>query len=392
MDPVRSKVAVVRAPTYAQAEGAVTQALDLLGGLEQLIPRGARVFVKINHLSPPSPPERGIVTHPRFTEAVLKLLLTRTPHIGVGDDVYANHDEDPFEISGYRDLCTRMGVQLVNLREEGFVRVTCSGARLREVFVGKALREADVVVNLPKLKTHSLTVLTGAIKNMYGTIPRGLRVNFHGQYNDPHEFSQVLVDIFSVTQPRLTIMDAIEAMEGAGPADGVVRPLGLILASTDAVAVDAVASHIVGLDPLKLGTTAEAHRRGLGQGDLTHIDVVGEPLSAVRATHFRLPSLPAGEIVGFFPRALTRFVARQLVVQPMVNRKKCVACRACVEMCPTGAAHMFEGKARISPAICVRCMCCHEACRFGAIVLTHPGLGKVVHPLAHLARGRRLKK
>ncbi len=384
-----SKVAVVRASSYGEVAQAVVRALNFLGGVEQLVPHGAKVFVKINHLSPPSPPERGIVTHPQFTEAVVRLLLERTTHVTVGDDVYAGSEPDPFALSGYRALCERLGVRLVNLREVGFARVPSQGAFLREVFVGRAVREADVVVNLPKLKTHSLTVLTGAVKNMYGVIPRGLRVNYHGQYNDPQEFSRVLVDVFAAARPHLTVMDAVEAMEGAGPADGTVRPVGLVLASTDAVAVDAVASRIVGLDPLRLSTTHQAHQRGLGVGDPAGVEIVGEPLESVLVRDFRLPPLPAGEIVGHLPRFLTHFVTRQLVVQPKVLRKKCVACGACVEMCPTGAAHMYEGKAQINRATCVRCMCCHEACRFGAVVLNYPGLGRVLHPVVRLARRRR---
>ncbi|MBC7093244.1 DUF362 domain-containing protein [Candidatus Bipolaricaulota bacterium] len=366
----KAQVAVVRASGYelGSVRPAVERALDLIGGLESVVRPGARVFVKINHLPPPSPPERGIITHPKLAEAVLTLLRDLTPHIALGDDIHPANP-DGFTVSGYRELCRRLGVELVNLRERGFVRVPCAGVVLREVFLARAVAEAEVLVDLPKLKTHSLTLFTGAVKNMYGAIPAGLRTRYHGEYPKPAEFGQLLVDIFSVAKPHLTVMDGIMAMEGAGPANGTLRPLGLVLAGRDAVAVDAVASRIIGIDPFRVGTTKAAHERGLGVGDLQEIEVLGEPTFAVAGRDFRLPPIPAGEIVGWFPQALTGFVTRRLRPQPKVATKRCVGCGACAAACPTGAAQLRAGKARIDRRRCIQCMCCHEACRFGAIVL-----------------------
>ncbi|MFN3346268.1 MAG: DUF362 domain-containing protein, partial [Candidatus Bipolaricaulaceae bacterium] len=225
---MKAKVAIVRAKNYELAElrWALEKAFSSLGGLEESVPRGAQVFVKVNLLPPPSPPERGIITHPVFTEAVLSLLKEITPHIVVGDDV---HEAKSFEVGGYRQMCQRLGVELLNLRERGFAEVSLDGGLLKRVYIAQAVREADVVVNLPKLKTHALTTFTGAIKNVYGVIPTGLRTALHGEHPHPAEFAQVLVDIFSLVRPRLTVMDGIVAMEGAGPANGTPRPLGLIL-------------------------------------------------------------------------------------------------------------------------------------------------------------------
>lgn len=367
----KAQVVVVRASDYelGSVRPAVEQALDLIGGLESVVRPGARVFVKINHLPPPSPPERGIITHPKLAEAMLILLRDITPHITIGDDIHLANP-DGFTVSGYRDLCRRLSVELLNLRERGFVRIPCAGVILREVFLARAVAEADVLINLPKLKTHSLTLFTGAVKNMYGAIPAGLRTRYHGEYPKPTEFSQLLVDIFSVAKPHLTVMDGIVAMEGAGPANGALRSLGVVLASRDAVAVDAVASWIIGIDPFRVGTTKAANERGLGVGNLQGIEVLGEPIEAV--PDFHLPPITAGEIVGRFPRAFTGFVTRRLRSQPKVIIKRCVGCGACAAACPTEAAQLRSGKARIDRRRCIQCMCCHEACRFGAITLSRP--------------------
>lgn len=363
----KAQVAVVRAQEYRVAElrPAVERALSLIGGIERYVPKNAKVFVKVNLLPPPSPPERAIITHPVFAEAVLSVLRELTPHIVVGDDV---HSHQSFEVGGYKEVCARLGVELLNLRERGFVEVEISGAVLRSVYIARAVREAEVVINLPKLKTHALTTFTGAVKNLYGVIPTGLRTRLHGEHPRPEEFSQVLVDIFSAVRPALTIMDGVVAMEGPGPAQGRPRGLGLILASADAVAVDTVAQAIVGLDPLRVWTTKHAQARGLGVGDLAEIEVVGEKLDPLLVRDFHHPPA-AGEFVGRFPKALTRWATRHLQAQPVVVASRCVACGACIRACPTGAAQFRHKKAGIDRRKCIRCMCCHEACRYDAIDL-----------------------
>ncbi len=384
----QARVALKRVHTYDKAEiqSAVEAALAEIGGLRAIVRPGAKAFVKVNHLSPPSPPERGIITHPAFTAAVLSLLKEITPHITVGDDLHPS-TPDGFDVSGYRTMCTQLGVRLVNLREIGFTRVKIGGEVLDEVYLAQALLEADVVINLPKLKTHSLTLFTGAVKNMYGVIPGGLRSAFHGRYTDPTEFSHLLVDIFASTRPHLTIMDGIVAMEGAGPANGTLRELGVILASQDGVAADAVACRIIGLDPLAVPTIRCAHERGVGRGSMDAIEVVGDPLPPV--PDFRLPPLPAGRIVGRAPRFLARFVANRIAVRPAVVSHNCVGCGACARICPSGAATVAHGKATIDRRTCIRCLCCHEVCRFDAIALKRSALGHLLRPLAHRRRARR---
>lgn len=351
---------------------ALEQVLEALGGLEGFVPRGAKVFVKVNLLPPPSTPEQAIITHPQFTEAVLKILKELTPHITVGDDV---HSPQSFEAAGYRELCQRLGVELVNLREKGFEEVEVNGGVLDRVYIAKAVREAEVVINLPKLKTHSLTVFTGAIKNFYGVIPTGLRTRLHGEHPQPQDFSGVLVDIFSAVRPALTLMDGVVGMEGPGPANGRPRKIGVVLGSTDAVALDAVACRIIGIDPLRVWTTRIAHERGLGTADPKKIEIVGADLRSLRIPDFRLPKV-AGEFVGRFPSPVTRWATQHLQAQPTVISTRCVACGACVRACPTGAAKLQGKKAGIDRRKCIRCMCCHEACRYGAIELRLSPLGR----------------
>ncbi len=376
----RTIVSIVKANNYDLAEliPAMGKSLEMIGGLNQIVKSGNKVFVKINHLSPPSPAERGIVTHPIFVEAVLTLLKETGAEIIVGDDIEEG-DEDGFKISGFREMCDRLGVKLVNLRGTGFIEKECKCRILKTMYVSKLVLEADVIINLPKFKTHSLTTFTGGIKNMYGIIPAGLRRRFHGEYLRVEDFCQMLVDIFSIAKPQLTIMDGIIAMEGEGPGSGHLRKLGLILASKDAVALDAVSSQITGLKPDEVLTTRYATERGLGVSELKKIDIIGEDINSVSVSDFKLPANFSRLAVNRAPYGLVKFVIGQISPRPRVIKKNCTACNECVKVCPAGAATMVGKIANINDKLCIRCMCCHEVCRFNAIIPHRPFMGSVVY-------------
>ena len=384
----KAKVSIVRAHDYDYAEiyAAMEKGIELIGGLTKIVPPGSKVFVKINHLSPPSPAEKGIVTHPVFVEVILDLLKSVGADITVGDDIQSGTG-DGFQVSGFRQMCQRAGVRLINLKEVGFVETVCSGHFLEKLYLSKTLLDADVIINLPKLKTHSLCVFTGGVKNMYGTIPSGLRRKFHGEYIRNEDFSQVVTDIFSAARPHLTIMDGIIAMEGEGPAAGSLRRLGVILASQDAVAVDAVATKIIGLNPMNIYTTHYSDERSLGVGDLQNIEVVGGKIDSVTVPDFRPPAASAANVlVRRVPRGLPRFILRQLSIKPNVIERLCTGCAECQKICPTGAISVISETAKIAHDICIECMCCHEVCRFDAIVPRQPTSGRIIQFLVNTLR------
>jgi len=386
----QAKVSIVRAADYGGAgiDAAVEEAVELAGGLEHVIKPGSRVFVKINHLSPASPPERGIITHPAFVEAVLKLLTRVGARVTVGDDIDSSSG-DGFQVSGFRQMCRRAGVALVNLREAGFVEARCQGRFLEKVYLSRVAADADAIVNLPKLKTHSLTILTGGVKNMYGIIPGGLRTRFHGDYAAKEDFAQVLTDIFSAARPQMTVTDGVIAMEGEGPAAGKLRRLGVVLASRDAVALDAVAARVIGLDPMDILTTRYASERKLGVGRLKDIEVTGQRIEDVAVPDFRLPLSGTAVLVGKAPRFLVRSVTGRLSPRPRLVEQRCTGCFECVRACPVGAISSRGRTVEIDQGKCIRCMCCHEVCRFDAIEPAWSPAGSVLHWLIGIWRKTR---
>jgi uncharacterized protein (DUF362 family)/NAD-dependent dihydropyrimidine dehydrogenase PreA subunit len=386
-----TRVSIVRASSYDidEIRNAVRRGVELIGGLERIVKTGDRVFVKINHLPPASPPERGIITHPIFVEGVLELLKEAGADITVGDDIESGPG-DRFSISGFQQMCQRAGVRLVNLREGGFVATESNGQLLGPLYVSRIALEADVIINLPKLKTHSLTIFTGGIKNMYGTIPASLRRKYHSTFAQPEDFSLMLTDVFAATIPQLTIMDGIVAMEGEGPANGNLRQTNIILASRDAVALDTVATSIIGLNPESIDTIRYCNKRGLGVGNLEAIEVTGESIRSVAVPDFQPPAASIRSLMTRMskplPSQVLRFFMSQMVTQPKVATNHCTACAECVKICPTGAATMADKTATINKTKCIQCMCCHEVCRDNAITLQRSPVGSMLSLLVTATR------
>ncbi|MFC1956336.1 DUF362 domain-containing protein [Chloroflexota bacterium] len=341
--------------------------------------------MKLNHLSPSSPPERGIVTHPVFVGAVLELLKEVCADITVGDDI-DSEATDGFHVSGIRQICREAGIRLINPRETGFVETRCNGTILGKVYLSKIALDADVVINLPKLKTHSLTIFTGGIKNMYGAIPHGHPTRFHYDYTRSEDFGQMLTDVFSAILPQLIIMDGVMAMEEDGPSSGNPRKLGIIIASKDTVALDTVATKIIGLDPASICTTRYSRDRGLGVGNLQDIEVVGEKIEAVASPDFKLPASYYRLIVSNLPSFLSKILLSQMSIKTRVVEKLCAGCFECEQICPAAAISKVGEKVRINQDICIQCMCRHEVCRFNAVMLEQPLIGRAINSVASILR------
>jgi len=375
----KAKVSIVKLDDYSSGKAyqAVQKSLQLLGGLENFLKPKSKVFVKINHISPPSPPERGLVTHPVFTKEVLRLLKESGHNVTFGDDIQSK-EEDGFLTTHYRQAGQELDIPLINLKERGFREVNCRGEFLKRILISQVCLEADYIINLPKLKTHSFTIYTGAVKNMYGIIPYGLRLKYHRQYIKNDDFSQMLVDILSCMPPHLNIMDGVIAMEGEGPSAGNLRRVGVILVSSDAVALDAVATKIVGFNPMDVFTTFHAHNRGLGNGRIEDIEIIGERIQEVRVKNFKHSAIAISLFRRKLPSFLYAYFQDQLALIPEVRKEKCTGCLECIEICPVEAAELHEELAWLDKKRCIHCMCCHEVCRDNAIKLKRKLTGRVV--------------
>ena len=388
---IKSDLVLQSIPSYTDGnlESVLKEGLDQLGGLDSIISPGSRVFLKINHLSPPSPPEAAIVTHPIITAGVIQTLLDIGCLVTVGDDIHGD-GIGGFQRSGYKKMCEDMGIRLVNLKQTGFRKVEITGDRLDYVYFSRTALDSDFIINLPKLKTHAFTIFTGSIKNTFGLIPSGYRHLYHKMYSQREEFSRMLVDVFSVQPPQLTIMDAVQAMEGEGPSGGRPNDLGCILISRDPVAVDAVACELIGLSPRRVDTIRLAAERGFGIGNPDGISILGSNLKESKKLDFKQSAIAVGPMERRLPQLIHGFIQDQLILTPKVITEACTGCDECFKICPAEAVQMTEKKAFIEKSLCIHCMCCHEVCRYHAIRLFSRPFGKIYGSASRI--GRRVKR
>jgi uncharacterized protein (DUF362 family)/Pyruvate/2-oxoacid:ferredoxin oxidoreductase delta subunit len=262
-----------------------------------------------------------------------------------------------------QEVSKRIGAPLVSLEAGGSLKKTRHG---QSYYISKVALEADVIFNLPKLKTHSLVLFTGAVKNMFGVIPGFHKKEVHLNNPRPEPFSAALVDIFSFVKPQITLLDAVEGMEGDGPSAGVKRRVGFLLAGSDAVAVDTVAAMAVGIDPLEIHTCQIAARQGLGVCSPNQIQVVGDNLEELMIKRFVRPRT---SLTSRVPRPLARLVRRFVYIHPRILPGVCTNCDTCVRSCPTGALCSSSTHPQFRSPKCISCLCCHELCPESAISL-----------------------
>jgi ferredoxin len=232
-------------------------------------------------------------------------------------------------------------------------------------------------VSIPKFKTHDLTILTGAIKNLFGLVSGTYKTELHKNYFKIADFSRILVDIYQEAKPSLTIVDGIVAMEGDGPAtSGKLRNLGLLLAGHDCVALDSVMALIMGLRPHDILTTKEAAKRGLGVSDIHSIEILGEKLESLINKPFLLPSTSIKKNI---PAPVITLAKKLIRYYPCVEKDNCVQCASCIQACPVaGAVAMKDGEIVFDYKKCISCFCCQEACPASAIKVRKSVFARII--------------
>jgi uncharacterized protein (DUF362 family)/ferredoxin len=261
-----------------------------------------------------------------------------------------------YEFSGIKRVC----------EEEGADLVTFDKRRWRGKFpLTTWLDDCDYVVNMPKLKTHGLTFLTGAVKNLFGLVPGTYKMEMHKEYLDADSFAKILTEIYREVKPALTIVDGITAMEGNGPGtSGQLRNTGLIFAGSDCVAIDAVLAAVMGIKPPDVLTTRHAADEGLGLADMGAIDILGEKLENIVGKPFKLAQTSK---VTKLPSWVRRLIKRLIRYYPVINHKLCTRCSTCVKICPEKIMAEEEGRIIIDYSKCISCFCCQETCPDSAI-------------------------
>jgi uncharacterized protein (DUF362 family)/NAD-dependent dihydropyrimidine dehydrogenase PreA subunit len=353
-----SKV-MIHPASYENVRLAVDRAFEIF----PLELKGKKVLIKPNVLRA-SAPEEGIVTHPAVLLAVVEKVAAMKPaSIVVGDNpglFNYGANEEAFRKTGLMDAAKGYYQNIGN----DSVKVDFNPDFMPFVSISQAVLDVDCIISLPKFKTHGLTVITGAIKNSYGFLPGAQKAKLHRAAGSAERFQEMLVDVFQLRIPDLFLMDAIVGMEGNGPASSDLRQIGLILASDNAVALDAVMATMMGCAPGRLRSLRKAKEKGLGDYDLDTIELIGE----LRCLpDFKLP--PISGAANLRNEALQAAMHSRTVLRPHADPDLCTGCGTCVEQCPVSALSMDDHLPQVDVETCITCFCCQEICPEKAMIL-----------------------
>ncbi|NIO03569.1 MAG: DUF362 domain-containing protein [Proteobacteria bacterium] len=363
---MKSQISVVQCDGYDQDRvfQAVRRSVDLLGGIGRFVRPGQRVLLKPNLLVPSSP-ERGVVTHPMVVKAVLEMVKKAGGVPVIGDSPGFGTAHRVAAKAGIAQVGEEMGCPILDFEDTVEVK-TPDDFTFRRFEVAREAVECDVVINLPKIKTHAQMLLTLSVKNMFGCIPGFAKPGWHLKAGrDRNYFARMLVELNAVLKPHLTIMDGIVAMEGRGPSSGNTRPLDMVLAGTDCVALDSTVTHLLGLPRDRLWTTRAAMEDHTGIATPDRIELLGASLVDLAVSRFEIPQ--AWDVTWGLPSFIQGFLRDAVTPRPVIDRDRCKECLNCVEVCPPNAMKKEAEGIVIDPEGCIRCYCCQEICPEGAI-------------------------
>lgn len=310
--------------------------------------RGKKVLVKPNLVAPL---QSGACTSPQVIEAIVLRALAEGAEVIVGDGIseFVKDSANSARIAGIFDAChgcfRKIGAEL----EE----IPANSAYAETFLIPKAILECDFLINVPRFKNHIAMTVTGAIKNVFGYIPGGCKAGLHLKAPTKRRFSELLCDIYRIRPPDLHIMDGLTAMQGNGPTRGELRPLGKVLVSTDALALDSVMAMMMGLDPSQVLLLATALARGLGVMDLSQIEVIGDASI--------LPSFKMAGMPSISPEEALHCTEALSSTPPDLLEGKCNLCGDCVKLCPRDLISISSGLT-IDDGKCIACYACVEGC------------------------------
>jgi len=326
-----------------------------VGGMDKFVKKGDKVLLKPNILLG-AHPDKAVTTHPEFVRAAAKLVREAGGKVFLGDSPSPSIDLiKALKKCLIYDVCVEEKIEILYMDKP--TRIKGIG-KIKRFDVSSAVKEMDIIINLPKLKTHGLTTYTGAVKNLYGLIPGFRKLKFHVTTPSPEQFSNMLLDLYLAlkSKVKLNLMDGILGMEGNGPFQGTPKESNVIIVSTDALELDFAATRFIQLDKITPLIRLARKRKLLDNPKIE---------SNLKPIRFKPPG---NSMMANMPRPLYAFFKKFFYKRPVINYKKCTRCHACIKVCPVKA--IYQDKERwpiIDYKKCIRCYCCHEVCPAKAI-------------------------
>jgi uncharacterized protein (DUF362 family)/NAD-dependent dihydropyrimidine dehydrogenase PreA subunit len=372
---LKRKVAVVQLDNYEP--DMVKLALETIFNLLDLknYIKNKSIILKPNALAP----SKNAFTPPEILEELIKLIKSDAKEILVGDSTMTKKlTSITMKRARYVEKCEAVGARIINFFESKRNKIKLLNpqyASEEHLYLPKEICDSDIIINLPKLKTHNGYVYTGAIKNFFGLL--GNKMNMHMTHKNKTKFQEMLADIYFAVEetntseiPKvLTIMDAVIAMEGKGPRSGDPRKIGLLIAGFNSAAVDIVGYTLMNGNPKDLDAINSLASRTELPVDITQLEIVGiDNYEDYIAKDFKKPSvirLKRAQVQesGIF----SKIKEKAMSISIKINKKKCILCETCVKHCPAEAMVRKNDKIIIDHDACVECFCCGESCPNDAI-------------------------
>ncbi len=372
MDGKKATVAAVHCPEYEPAllRKAVREAVAAAGGWPEKVLNARKILLKPNLLSP-RPPEEAVTTHPEFARAVAcELRSLGGKDLWLGDSCAGEYSqEELWDKTGMAKVCAEEDVRLLRFENISRRRLDSAGS----VPVLAELGAFGAVINLPKLKTHALTKITGATKNTFGLMPGIVKAGFHGSFPSPRKMSVFLADLYCELKPDFTVMDAVESMDGNGPANGEPYRSELIFAGADAAAVDACACRLYRFKPEEIPMLRRIAGRGGGIAADELIERAGDGWELLEEKSKKARRTGSG-FIHSLPEFAFHPLSLLLSCRPVIDQKLCVRCGVCAGACSQKAICLKSGSYLVEPRKCILCMCCMEACKKHAVLMDSPAM------------------
>jgi len=358
-------ISIAKCSSYKDQEvrESLLKLLDPLGGMKSYINKGDRVLIKPNLLKPATP-EKAITTHPALVEAVVREVQAVGGIVSIGDSPGIGKMNKVFEETGMTEISVKTGATLVEFKDS-LEEKTCKGSHFKSLKISKDVILADKVINLPKVKTHAQMYVTLGVKNLFGCIVGKRKPQWHYKAGVSREhFANLLLDIYNLVNPVLTIADGVVAMEGNGPGSGDPRHVGLLFASSNAIAMDRVITEVLGLKQKEVPLFHAAMKRGFVSPNTGDARIFGPSISELKINNFNPP-----EIIDlmFGPPFMRRYLKSAMTAKPKVDHHACTLCMDCIKTCPVEVMSVKEKKIDIFHDDCINCFCCQEICPHGAI-------------------------
>lgn len=378
-----STVSILRCEDYELdlVRSAIDQTFENLGGIEKFVKPGMKVLFKVNLLIKKKP-EEAVTTHPVFVEAVTRAVQEAGGIVTIADSpggpYLKNRLKGIYSACGLQEVAERTGAALnydISYRDVSFPQ----GSTIKSFKIITPVVESDLVINLPKLKTHALALYTGAVKNIFGVVPGTYKIEHHLRMPEKGDFCSMLVDLCRAVNPGLSIIDGITAMEGTGPSAGTPRNLGIVAASENPFALDLAMCMMLGFNLAYVPTLSDSVKRGLCPADASGIQIVGESLRDLIVEDFEKPLSERRSRLGkYLPAFLKKGLKDSVRPKPVFLWEICTGCRNCGDNCPPQAIHFEKDNPIVNLNQCIRCFCCHELCPAKAIEIKRSRLAQVL--------------